>query len=494
MYKIFRWNDHILLGGIFLYLLFLTQSLPLSFDESYNLQVPLMLLKEQKYETIYHARSFDGFTTISTGPTVLIPIYLIFRFLGIGLLQARIVQYFYVTALIGLIWAQSVKYYKRIIGLVLLLILYSMPTQLQLGLSVLGELPALFFVFLGITLWGYSSEKYQKLSILVMGLSAITKLYFVIILCPMLALLTIRAIQTKKPINNFVKEFLTSAFLFLLPLALWETSKFFYLGYHSYRDYLAELVRFITSQQISSEDVQASHHFLSVNWDRFIIFSIGIFPGFPEWLTGILLCGIFVTSTQKILRGIKDENIVFSLSLLIFVTYFLWFVFISPVGWWRYIYPFSILFLFLLGDFINGLVNLVRRPAPRYTVIALFCLPFVLYVLPFVINQYKATQTFSYTLSSQREFAGVVKSYREKGYWIGVDGWWQAPEISFLSGVPFFQFICGQEQHKNYMVIYAALEETLVPEQATDLRDCLGKKVFESEDKAFSLYRPKTNK
>ena len=489
LFTIFRWSDYVLLAVIFLYLLLLTQSLPLNFDESYNLQVPLRLLEEQKYDTIYHARSFDGFTTISTGPTVLIPTYLVFKFLGVGLLRARIVQYFYVIALIGLLWAQFVKHHKRIIGLAVLLILYSMPTQLQLGLSVLGELPALFFVFLGITLWGYGSGKYQKTSILIMGLSVITKLYFAIILCPLLALVTIRAVQSKKLIRTFVKEFLTTAFLFLLPLVLWEMSKFLYLGYSSYADYLAELVQFIDSQQINSEILLAPHHLLSVNWDRFTIFSKGVFPGFPQWFTGALLSGVLVTNTQKIIRGVKDENILFSLSFLIFATYFLWFMFMSSLGWWRYIYPFSILFLFLLGDLINSIVGLFRQPVLRYIIVTFLCIPFVLYVLPFVINQHTDTQTFSYTLNSQREFANVVKIYREKGYRIGVDGWWQAPEISFLSGVAFFQFTCGQEDYKKYMVIYTSLEEALVPEQASVLRDCLGKKVFESDDKAFSLYR-----
>src|SRR5690242_17423049 len=123
MYKIFRWNDYILLAAIFFCLFLIDLSLPLNFDEAYNLQVPLMLRKEQKYDTLYHARSFDGFTTITTGPTVLITTYFVFELFGVRLLRARIVQYFYVVGLIGLLWAQFAKHNMRVIGLAVLLIL-----------------------------------------------------------------------------------------------------------------------------------------------------------------------------------------------------------------------------------------------------------------------------------------------------------------------------------------------------------------------------------
>ena len=76
MGKHFRWYDYALLVVIFVYLLVLSVEMPFLYDEAYNLQVPLMLLKEQEYDTIYHVRSFDGFTTITTGPAVLIPIFL----------------------------------------------------------------------------------------------------------------------------------------------------------------------------------------------------------------------------------------------------------------------------------------------------------------------------------------------------------------------------------------------------------------------------------
>jgi hypothetical protein len=267
--------------------------------------------------------------------------------------------------------------------------------------------------------------------------------------------------------------------------------KFLYLGYSSYLSYLTELVQFIKFQQVSLENNSTLHQYFIDSLHRFTVFSESIFPGMPQWITWVFMGGIVVTSLQNIIQGVKDETILITLSFLIFITSLLWFMFMSSLGWWRYIYPFSVLFLFLLGDFIDRTLKLFRWPVIKYAAVALFSVVFVLYVAPYVIHQHKDTQTFSDTLTSQRQFANEVKSYREKGYKIGVDGWWQAPEISFLNGgMKFFHFTCGQEYDGKYMLIYTALEEAAVPTQASALRECLGQKVFESDNREFSLYKP----
>jgi hypothetical protein len=340
-------------------------------------------------------------------------------------------------------------------------------------------------------MWSYGSSRYQKISILIMGLSVITKLYFGMVLIPLLAWIAIRALQTKKLNRNFIKEVLTAVFLFLSPLLLWELIKLFYLGYSSYLSYLATLLQFIKTQHVSLESNPALHRYLIDSLGKLTVFSESMFPNMPRWITWALFGGITITSVQKIIKGVREENILVTLSFLIFVTYLLWFMFVSALGWWRYVYPFSILFLLLLGDFIHHMLQLARQPIIKYVTIALFSALFVLYVAPSVIRQHEDTQTFSSTLRSQRQFASEVKFYREKGYKIGVHGWWQAPEISFLAGgMEFVPFTCEQEDRRKYLVIYTALEEALVPDQASLLRECLGEKVLESENRAFSLYRP----
>jgi hypothetical protein len=73
-------------------------------------------------------------------------------------------------------------------------------------------------------------------------------------------------------------------------------------------------------------------------------------------------------------------------------------------------------------------------------------------------------------------------------------GWWQAPEISFLSGG--IQFINIEHNYdlleqSEYLVIYTKLHELLVPETAQLLLNYVGDPVFISPDNQYILYSPK---
>ena len=489
MFKYFRWYDYAFLGVISIYLLFLGMQMPLIYDEAYNLQVPLTLLNEQRYDTIYHVRSFDGLTTITTGPIVLIPVFWVFKFLSVGVLQARLVQFIYIVALIVLLWSQFVKNYNRFIGLALLLILYSTP-EFDLTLTVLGELPALLFIFLGMVLLENGSVKHKTIGILVMGFSVLTKLYFLLVLFPLLAFITNKALQEKVPIRDLIKRLLITSTLFLLPLIFAETVKFAILGFEAYKAYIAELIQFLDIQQTDFGTMFTSK-ILFTPVDKFSAFSKGLFPGFPIWITLALTVSVIAIGIFRIDQDIKEARVVFSLSFMIFVTYLIWFLFVDSAARWRHIFPFSILFLFVLGDFVYRLVKFFKRPVPKYIIVLGLCMLFGLLILPFVVDQYKNTQTFSNKLHAQREFVTVVNSYLEEGYEIGVDGWWQAPEIAFLTGgARFLPFNCQEEHHEKYLVIYTALEEELVPDQARVFKACLGRKLFENSDKTFLLYEP----
>jgi len=487
--KFFRWYDYAFLGGIFVYLFFLSMEMHLFYDEAYNLQVPLTLLKDGKYDTIYHVRSFDSLTTITTGPTVIIPIFWVFKLMGVGVVRARLVNYLFVIGLIALLWDQFVKKYNRIIGIALLLILFSIP-QFGMMLSVLGEIPAIFFIFFGVVIWERELPRSQYVGILVMGIAVLTKLYFLLVLLPLLAFITIRTFQTKKKVKEYFSETLIAAFLFLLPWVLGELIKFIALGFGMYRAYLAELIEFASSQQIDFGNLLTTQ-IAYTPFDKFEAFSKGLFPGFPVWIAMILLTGIIITSVPRINQDIREGQVVYSLSFLIFVTYLIWFMFLDSAAWWRHISPFSILFLYVLGDFIYRLVNSFERPLPKYLSVLGLCMMFGFLIFPFVIDQYKYTQSFSERLIAQREFADEVNTYLDKGYKIGVHGWWQAPEIAFLTGgAKFAQFRCEDEHHGKYLVIYTELEEALAPSEAAALRDCLGEQVFENSDRTLFLYEP----
>src|SRR5437867_50449 len=98
------WPDYVLLVLVFVYLLLIAWIIPMNFDEAIHLQVPLSLATHGQYDTVYHIRPFDGFITITVGPTVQLPIALAFKIFGIGVAQARLTRFLYVAVMIGLFW------------------------------------------------------------------------------------------------------------------------------------------------------------------------------------------------------------------------------------------------------------------------------------------------------------------------------------------------------------------------------------------------------
>jgi len=88
--SIYFWVEILFFILLFAYIIIIAKTkMALIYDEAYNLQVPLSIIKYKTYDTIYGFRNFDGFSTITTGPTVLFPISIIFKIFGVGVLRAR---------------------------------------------------------------------------------------------------------------------------------------------------------------------------------------------------------------------------------------------------------------------------------------------------------------------------------------------------------------------------------------------------------------------
>lgn len=162
------------------------------FDEGSHLHVPKTLVQNG----VYADRSAEGFRyygpTAGVGPTVLLPIALVFKLAGIGLLQARLVMVVYLLAAI-LLFAAAVryKYGLKVAGLATALLITSPSINLlYLGRQVLGEVPALAFLMLGLLAWWRSTAQgryataHLMLATLSFGLTALTKNQFTLVLMP----------------------------------------------------------------------------------------------------------------------------------------------------------------------------------------------------------------------------------------------------------------------------------------------------------------------
>jgi len=95
--------------------------------------------------------------------------------------------------------------------------------------------------------------------------------------------------------------------------------------------------------------------------------------------------------------------------------------------------------------------------------------------------EYRRTEFRSNNLNEQWIFSRVVKEYVNEGHTIAVWGWWQAPEISFLSGG--LRFI--------NLVIYTKLHEQLEPKSASELINKLGTPIYISQNNNYYLFATK---
>jgi len=168
----------------------------ISMDEGQKLQLPKNLVLHGKYAVLTSEGfgPFGGGTgadAVNTGVTLMLPIALAFRVLGVSLGAARLVMaiYFIGTFAVLYLCARSL-YGWQVALLASLLFLFAGPPWLNtvyLGRAVYGEVPALAFFFLGSWLWFRSFDEKGPRRLLAastfFGLASLTKDVF----APMLA-------------------------------------------------------------------------------------------------------------------------------------------------------------------------------------------------------------------------------------------------------------------------------------------------------------------
>lgn len=193
------WLRRVFLLAVAAFLLFLATyrlaDYPLTwFDEGSHLHVSKTLVKYG----VYADYSSEGFRyygpTNGIGPTVLLPIAGVFRWLGVGLLQARLVMVVYLLVGLFLFYRLSAMLGgERLAWLAMLFLLASRGVSiLEYGRQVLGEVPALVLLLGGLLVWwqGWEKTSWRGLTLagVLLGLSVVTKSQVLLFLGPALAL------------------------------------------------------------------------------------------------------------------------------------------------------------------------------------------------------------------------------------------------------------------------------------------------------------------
>lgn len=157
-------------------------------DEAMFLQAPYNLVKFGKYAT---ATEFDFLVfdkNISVGPTVLLPVVLMFKLFGIGLFQARFIVSIYIIFTALVLYKLCSRLYNRPTALIALLLFLSMKEIILTGRQVMGDFPGYCFFLAGLLFWFNALDRKgnSKLPLCIsgifFGLSIITKntMFFVI--------------------------------------------------------------------------------------------------------------------------------------------------------------------------------------------------------------------------------------------------------------------------------------------------------------------------
>lgn len=183
------------------------------FDEGSHLHVPKTLVQYGVYADI----SSEGFRyygpTVGVGPPVMLPVALVFKLFGVGLLQGRLVIAAYLLFALAAFYLLARRLHGRGVALLALALLLASRTfaregMVEYGRQVLGEVPGVAFLFLGALAWVMALQAESRrpttddrrrpgawLLILVsglgFGLALVTKNQFVLIIPPTLALLAL---------------------------------------------------------------------------------------------------------------------------------------------------------------------------------------------------------------------------------------------------------------------------------------------------------------
>jgi len=396
----------------------------LSFDEGWRLQLAKNLALYGEYALANPPQESDWFF-VNSSPTLVLPIALSFKLLGVGVVQGRIVPALYLIAAMLAVYL----YMRHLYGwptaaLSAVLFLTAGPAiefnTISQGRRVLGEIPALFFILLGAWTWFRSWEHNsirQLISAgLLFGLAFTTKEQFIPLVVPLLGLVWLadRVYYRKLRMRHLIVPILLCG----VPLGIWYGYQLSILGLEAFTRHLNRM----------SEASRAS------TW----LFAPSTWPGHIGFLyaNSFLLLGLPGILYTLALSARPDQSSLKSLFLpILAIELLVWFVFLS-IGWWRYAYPGLALSTLLAAKPLSDLiVGLSLAPARLWTGLregkmarAIVAAIVATLVIGYPLQNFSRQVLFKTDRSAQ-EFAIFVETHTERNALIELFDW----EVDFLT-------------------------------------------------------------
>lgn len=362
---VWQWTIKTVVVGLLLFLtLYNLTNYPTPwFDEGSHLHVPKTLVRFGVYAD-YSSEGFRHYgPTIGVGPTVMLPVAAMFQLFGIGLWQARLVMVIFLLAAI-------VSFYRLASGLggvrlawiaTALLVTSQSISLIEYGRQLLGEVPGLFFVLTGFSLWFAAWEKasWKRLGVvgLLLGLAMVTKHQYLLVLAPTLGLSWLANLFYYRTAPQRV--FIVPGIISFACFALWQVYLILYLGPATAQENLAMFRQFTSGAAlVLSPDLMA----------RGVreLLSLDVYLG---WLAPALIYGLVLALPRR------KEGQQWGLLFILIGFNLVWYV-VASISWIRYAFPglvFASLFVAqLFSDLTQnfhldwaGLWHALRRNQPE---------------------------------------------------------------------------------------------------------------------------------
>jgi 4-amino-4-deoxy-L-arabinose transferase-like glycosyltransferase len=314
---------------------------PLWYDEGFRTNAARTLAERGMFGT-YSADGFHPFDPATTsGPLDIASVALSFRLLGIGVTQARLAILPYTVVALFSLYGVSVYIYGRKAALFSIVMLLAVPAFQDVGLvllsrQVMGEVPALALIVLGLWLWfrSWKAERGLWLSALaggIMGLGLLSKTQTAIALLPALFLIAAgRSLRDRSYILKLFAPIITIVGV----MAIWKLFELLATPAPIWRENNLELAEALQTLLLTN--------LFGRSLTRGGMFIIAIM------IAGVIASGWRLVRVPHAMRFKTNEQWAEAVLALFVLFSALWFAFLS-IGWTRYAFMGWVIGLLLIG-------------------------------------------------------------------------------------------------------------------------------------------------
>lgn len=393
----------------------LTETPPTWMDEGIITQISRNMALNGEYGLQVAPNSFISGGFITTSYPVLVPVSLSFSIFGVGIFQARVIMALFIIGLFISVYIFFRKRYKGrewfLVGALALLSTFA-PLYGQ-GKNVLGEVPGLFYLMIGlIFLQKIYEQKARTFEYVIagcfFGLAIVTKPIYILI-APAL-LLTLILYRTKMQLTT--KPYVFFYIALFIPVAIWLLVQF---GGESWNT-VAQLY----SNPNASSDIIAV---IIQNIKRFFTEAQPFYTLilFAAWSTGM----IWRYRQKKSIY--PSELIAYTFSLLVLLAY------VRTAGFYRYFFEAEVLALVFFTYSLKDMISHKYSKLLALTIILL--ISFQIYQL--FTHSWVATYGQSKRSAMLKEYIGAIDPHQSILFY-------QSPEaVNFLRSdhANYYQFV-----------------------------------------------------